>query len=71
MGINLKRRLAKLEHIEAGDGRFIVVIGPEDLDVRATLEQRGIVEAPDDLIVSVSKLPSSEVRVTIDGKEAA
>ncbi len=62
----IHRRLSRLEAGDAGE-RLITVIGPEDLDVDETLEQRGISARAADIIICVRKPTGAPVRVAVDG----
>ena len=59
MSKELKRRLAKLEVLEAGEGRVIVVDWPAD-DVKAAFAATGIAERPNDLVVFLTRPESDD-----------
>lgn len=66
MSKEISRRLSRLETVDGGE-RLITVIGPEDLDVDETLEQRGIAARATDIIVCVRKPTGAPVRVAVNG----
>ncbi len=66
--MTLRTRLARLETVQVGNARVIVIGGPEGLDVNSELEARDVATTSRDLVVVIAKPAPSSVGVTVDGQ---
>jgi hypothetical protein len=66
--MTMKTRLARLETVQVGNARVIVVGGPEGLDVNAELGARAVAATGRDLVVVIAKPAPSSVNVTVEGQ---
>lgn len=68
--MTLRNRLARLEIVQVGHARVIVIGGPAGLDAETEMRARGVEASVRDLVVVMSKPLPSPVNVTVDGQPA-
>jgi len=66
--MTMKTRLARLETVQVGNARVIVIGGPEGIDVNSELGARDVAATGRDLVVVIAKPAPSSVGVTVDGQ---
>lgn len=68
--MTMRTRLARLETVQVGNARVIVIGGPEGLDVNSELGARDVAATGRDLVVVLSKPLPTPINVTVDGQPA-
>lgn len=68
--MTMKNRLARLETVQVGNARVIVIGGPAGVDAETQMRARGIEATVRDLVVVLSKPLPTPTNVTVDGQPA-
>jgi hypothetical protein len=69
--MTMKARLARLETLDEGAARVIVIAGPKGLNVERELRDQAITAAQRDLVVVIAKPEASPIGTTVYGKLGA
>jgi hypothetical protein len=66
--MTMKTRLARLETVQIGNARVIVIGGPAGMDAKTEMRARGVEAVARDLVVVLAKPLPTPVSVTVDGQ---